>query len=116
MGFALALEQDGIPTIPVSTHVFARLARATCLAAGMPTLRNAYVPQPVVGRTPSELRAYIEGADPVSKRPFMQEVIEGLTSALADEDLKGATFERTTPRLLEPDTPDNLRQLILDLG
>ena len=114
MGFALALEQDGIPTIPVSTHVFARLARATSLAGGMPTLRNAFVPQPVVGRTASELLAYIEGSDPVSKRPFMQEVIEGLTGALTDEDLKGATFERTTPRLLEPDTPDNLRQLFLE--
>ena len=114
MGFALALEQDGIPTIPISTHVFARLARATSLAAGMPTLRNAFVPQPVVGRTASELRAYIEGTDPISKRPFMQEVLEGLTGALTDDDLKGATFERTTPRLLEPDTSDNLRQLFLD--
>ena len=114
MGFALALEQDGIPTIPVSTHVFARLARATSLAAGMPTIRNAFVPQPVVGRTASELRGYIEGIDPVSKRPFMQEVLEGLTGPLTDEDLKGATFERSTPRLLEPDTPDNLRQLFLE--
>ena len=114
MGFALDLEQDGIPTIPVSTHVFARLARATSLAAGMPTIRNAFVPQPVVGRTPSELRGYIEGIDPVSKRPFMQEVLEGLTGPLTDEDLKGATFERSTPRLLEPDTPDNLRQLFLE--
>ena len=114
MGFALALEQDGIPTIPISTHVFARLARATSLAGGMPTLRNCFVPQPVVGRTPSELRDYIESADPVSRRPFMQGVLEGLTGALTDEDLKGATFERSTPRLLEPDTEDNLRQLFLE--
>jgi hypothetical protein len=44
----------------------------------------------------------------------MQGVLEGLTQALTDEDLKGATFERTTPRLLEPDTEDNLRQLFLE--
>jgi len=116
VGFALALEQDGIPTIPVSTHVFARLAKATTLAAGMPTVRNAFVPQPVVGRTPSELRDYIEGTDPVSKRPFMQEVIEGLTGPLTDEDLKGATFERETPRFLEPDSEDNLRQRFIIEG
>ena len=37
-----------------------------------------------------QLRAYIEGTDPITKRPFMQEVIEGLTKPLDDEDLKGA--------------------------
>ena len=114
MGFALALEEAGIPTIPVSTHPFARLARATAKAAGMPTLRNCYVPQPVVGRTASELRGYIEGTDPVEKQPFMQGVIDGLTQPLTDEDLKGATFERETPRFLDPDTEDNLHRLFLE--
>jgi hypothetical protein len=103
-----------VPTIPVSTHVFARLAKATALAAGMPTARNAFVPQPVVGRSAAELRAYIEGVDPVLKRPFMQVVIDGLTKPLDDEDFKGATFERSTPRLLPPDTEDNLRQLFIE--
>lgn len=110
MGFALELEKAGIPTIPVSTHAFARLAKAATLAAGMPTTRNAFVPQPVVGLSPGELRAYIEGTDPINKKPFMEVVLEGLTSPLTDEDYKGATFTRTTPRFLEPDTEDNLRQ------
>ena len=114
MGLAQALEQDGVPTIPVNTHVFARLAKATSLAAGMPTLRNVYVPQPVVGRTASELRAYIEGTDPVLKQPFMKGVLDGLMQPLTEDDLKGATFERSTPRLLEPDTEDNLRQLFIE--
>jgi hypothetical protein len=112
----LALEQDGIPTIPISTHVFARLAKATALAAGMPTLRNVFVPQPVVGLSAGELRASIEGADPVNKVPVMQAVLEGLTGPLSEADFKGATFERTTPRLLEPDTEDNLRQLFMESG
>ena len=113
MGLALALEKSGVPTIPVSTHVFARLAKATALAAGMPTLRNVFVPQPVVGLAAAELRAYIEGVDPIAKRPFMQGVIEGLTRPLSEEDFKGATFERSTPRLLEPDTEDNLQALFM---
>jgi len=95
----------------VHTHVFARLARATALANGMPKLRQAFVPQPVVDRSPGELRAYIEGNDPVSKRPFVQEVIDGLTRPLDDQDLQGLSFERTTPRLLEPDTEANLHRL-----
>ncbi|MFZ1990081.1 MAG: UGSC family (seleno)protein [Alphaproteobacteria bacterium] len=114
MGLALALERQGVPTVPVNTHVFARLARATALAEGMPTARGVFVPQPVVGRTEGELRAYIEGTDPILKQPFMKGVIEGLTLPLTDEDLKGATFERSTPRLLEPDTEDNLRRLFIE--
>jgi len=110
----MSLEQAGIPCVAVHTHVFARLAQATARAAGMPRTRQAYVPQPIVDQTPEQLRAYIEGHDPVSKRPFMQELIEGLTKSLDDEDLKGLTFERSTPRLLAPDTEDNLQKLFVE--
>ena len=82
----------------VHTDPFARLSRATALANGMPTARQAFVPQPLVGRTAPQLRAYVEGMDPVSKRPFMQELLEGLTRPLDDKDLKGSSFERSTPR------------------
>ncbi len=116
MGFALELEKAGIPTIPVSTHAFARLAKATTKAAGMPTTRNAFVPQPVVGLSPGELRAYIEADDPIAKKPFMQVVLDGLTGPLTDEDYADASFERTTPRFLEPDTEDNIRQLFIEEG
>lgn len=111
---ALLEAENSVPTIAVHTHVFARVARSTARLRGIPTLRQAFVPQPVVGRTPSELRGYIEGGDPVSGRPFMQEVIEGLLRPLDEADLKGATFERTTPRLLSPDTAENLERLFLD--
>src|SRR4029077_11917465 len=70
-------------------------------------------PQPVVGRSPGELRAYIDGDDPVNGRPFMQEILEGLTQT-HDGDLTGVSFDRSTPRLLEPDTEENLRRLFLE--
>ncbi len=110
----MALEQGGVPTVAVHTHAFARLARSVARANGMPTTRQAFVPQPVVGRSPGDLRAYIEGADPVSKLPFAQEVIDGLTQPLGEEDLSGLSFERATPRLLEPDTEENLKRLFLE--
>ena len=103
-----------MPTVAVHTDPFARLARATALANGMPTARQAFVPQPVVGRTPPQLRGYIEGVDPVAKRPFMQEVLEGLTRPLDDKDLKGVAFERSTPRLVPPGTEEDLQQLFID--
>lgn len=92
------------------TQTFVRLARATALANGMPTARQAFVPQPVVDKSRADLRAYIEGDDPVSHRAFMREVLEGLTGELDERDLKGVTFERSLPRLLEPDTEDRLQQ------
>ena len=90
----MALEEDGLPTVAVHTQQFARLCRSTALSMGMPRLRQAYTPHPVVDRSPAHLRAYIDGSDPTSKRPFMQEVLEGLTAPLEDADLQGLTFER----------------------
>lgn len=96
------------------THVFARLARATALSNGMPRLRQAFVPQPVVDRSAADLRGYIEGNDAVSGRPFVQEMIEGLTGALEEDDMQGVSFGRETPRLLEPDTEENLHRRFED--
>jgi hypothetical protein len=81
---------------------------------GMPRARCAFVPQPVMGKSARELRAYVDGNDPITGRPVMQEVIEGLTQPLSDEDLKKVTFERSTPRLVEPDTEENLHRLFLE--
>jgi len=106
----MALEEAGVPTVSVHTHVFARLVRSVALANGMPTTRQVFVPQPIVDRSPDQLRAYIEGIDPIAKRPFVQEVIAGLAAPLDEKDLKGVTFDRTTPRLLEADTEEALRQ------
>ncbi len=77
-------------------------------------MRQAYVPQPVMGKSGAELRAYVDGNDPVTGRPFMQEVLEGLTAPLDQEGSKGVGFDRSTPRLVEPDTEERLNQLFLD--
>ncbi len=110
----MSLEEAGIPTVAVHTHVFARLAGSVALANGMPTTRQAFVPQPLVDRSAADLRAYIEGPDPISKRPFMQELIEGLSAPLNDNDLAGVSFERSNARLLDADTEDNLQQRFMD--
>ena len=110
----MALEESGVPTVAVHTHVFARLVKSVARTHGMPTTRQAFVPQPIVGKSAAQLRASIEGEDPVNKRPFMQELIEGLTRPLADADLEGTSFDRTTPRLLQADSEQNLQQLFID--
>src|SRR5512139_2209487 len=94
----------GIPTIAVHTDRFVRAVTSVARVNGLPAFQQVYVPQPVMGKTAAELRAYIEGNDPATGKPVMQEVIEGLTKPIDQAALKSASFERTTPRLVEPAT------------
>lgn len=94
--------------------MFVHLARAYCQQRGLPQQRLAFVPMPVMGKTPAQLREYVDGADPISGRPFMDEVLEGLTKPIAEAEQKQVVFERTTPRLVEPDTEENLHQHFMD--
>ena len=110
----MALEEAGVASVAVHTNVFARLAQSTARAAGMPRTRQSFVPQPVVDVSPEQLRSYIEGVDPVAKKPFMQGILEALTAPLSDEDLAGWSFERSTPRLLAPASEGDLQQLFID--
>ncbi len=104
----------GVPTVALHTDKFDRVVRAVAAQNGMPGLRQAFVPQPVMGKTAAELRAYIDGRDPITKRPVMQEVIEGLTRPAAEGDPAAVEFDRSAPRLVEPDTEENLHRLFLE--
>jgi hypothetical protein len=105
----MELELVGVPTVAVHAPAFERLAKSAALANGMPTMRQAYVPRTIMNRTAAELRAFLDQDDPVNKRPLTREIIDGLTRPLTAED-QGVSFERTTPRLLEPDTEDALHE------
>src|SRR6266849_5031261 len=106
--------QYGVPTVAVHTDKFDRVVRSVASVNGMPGLQQVFVPQPVMGKSARELRAYVDGNDPLTGRPVMQEVIEGLTKPFDAEDLKKVVYERTTPRLVEPATEDNLHHLFLE--
>jgi hypothetical protein len=103
-----------VPTVCVHTSMFTAVTKSVVRVNGAPNMRQVYIPHPVMGKTPAELRAYIDGNDPVTGRPVMQEILEGLTESLTDEDVKGLTFQRSTPRLCEPATEAELHQLFLD--
>ena len=103
-----------VPTVCVHTSMFNAVTKSVVRVNGAPSMRQVYIPHPVMGKTPAELRAYIDGNDPITGRPIMQEILEGLTESLTDEDLKGLTFERSTPRLCEPATEEELHRLFLE--
>lgn len=103
-----------VPTVTIHTNVFEKVVRSVSRANGMPRARMVFVPQPVMGKSPRELRGYVDGNDPATGRPVMQEVIEGLTRPSDGEELEEMAFERSTPRLVEPDTEENLHRLFLE--
>jgi hypothetical protein len=108
----IAMESEfGIPTVALHVQVFARLVESVARAQGMPRARQAFVPVPMFNQSPAVLRGYVEGDDPVHGGPFMERVFGLLTRPLADEDLRGSGWERSTPRLVEPDTEENLHEL-----
>ncbi len=103
-----------VPTVAIHTQVFKAVTQSVVRVNGAPRMRQVYVPHPVMGKTAEQMRADIEGNDPVTGRPVMREVIEGLTEVLTPEDLKGLTFERSTPRLCDPATEEELQKLFLE--
>ena len=104
----------GVPTVAVHTDKFDRVVRSVSVVNGMPGLRQVFVPQPIMGKTAAELYAYVDGLDPITGRPVMQEIVEGLTRPFEEAERGPLAFERATPRLVEPDTEDNLHRLFLD--
>ena len=104
----------GVPTVCLHTSMFLKVTKTVVHVNGAPRMRQVYLPHPVMGRTPEEIRAYVYGASPVSGKAVMQEVVEGLTQPLNDDDRKGLSFTRTTPRLCAPATEDALQQQFLD--
>lgn len=104
----------GVPTVTLHTEIFDRVVRSVTHMAGMPELPCVYVPQPVMGKSAAELRAYVNGNDPKTGRPVMQEVVDALTTGLSTDVTPSGRFEatpRVTPRLVEPGTESNLHRL-----
>jgi hypothetical protein len=74
-----------------------------------------FTPHPLVGMPISTLRRYVEGEDPVSGVPIMRNVIDVLTQESIEQVSFSSMFSEQ-PRLLEPDTGDNLCRLFYENG
>ncbi|MBN2243865.1 MAG: hypothetical protein JW793_14360 [Acidobacteria bacterium] len=94
------------------------MVRADTSFFGAP-LRFLYTPHPVVSMPPSVLRGYIEGRDPVTGRPLVEEVLEALTLPYGADESRSLAVVRPAPRrerLLAPDTEENLRRVFMERG
>ena len=106
-----------MPTAPVVTQRFEELVKTIAFKKGMPNQRFTFIPHPVAGRAPELCRKYMEGKDPVTGVPIVEELLAALTKPLNNEEKKTGFLARPPrPRLLESDTPSNLTRLFQDSG
>jgi hypothetical protein len=111
----ITMEKMGVPSVAIVTRAYYDLAKSTAADRGMPTLRIAYTVHPMWGKTPDEVLGVLNGADPMTKAPFMKEVVDGLTLPLVAEDLKSGLFPATPgPASFGPETADNLQRYFMD--
>jgi hypothetical protein len=75
----------GVPSVALHTDKFDKVVKSVTKMAGLPSAPCVFVPQPVMGKSAEELRAYVNGKDPITGRPVMQEVVAALTSQLSVE-------------------------------
>ncbi len=101
----------------MTTARFADYIQRDLQAHGMP-LRFSFPPYPVVGMSTARLREYLDGPDPVTGAPLMREVVDALTKPLTAEEKKPVVRPTPSPRprLLSPDTEENLQRLFLENG
>jgi hypothetical protein len=106
----------GIPSVPVVTKAFKNLAILNAAKRGMPHERITFTPHPVWGKTPDELRAYVNGPDPVTGKPMMKEIVDGLTTPLTDDEKKTGMVSVSIGPPTFTDTVDNLQDFYLNNG
>jgi hypothetical protein len=73
----------GVPAVALHTDKFDKVVASVTKMGGLAGAPSVYVPQPVMGKTAEELRAYVNGNDPITGKPVMQEIVQGLTTALS---------------------------------
>ena len=54
----------GVPTVALHTDKFDRVVQSVTRMGGLPEAPRVFVPQPVMGKSAEELRAYVDGKDP----------------------------------------------------
>jgi hypothetical protein len=73
----------GVPAVAIHTDKFDRVVKSVRKMGGLPDAPTVFVPQPVMGKSAAELRAYVNGSDPITGRPVMLEIVEALTTQLS---------------------------------
>jgi hypothetical protein len=113
----VSIEKLGKPAVAMVTNRFVAIARTRARKSGMPNARLVFVPHPVSGKTAAQHQAMIVGKDPTTGKPVTEEILDALSKPLTDDDKKTGFVEtKPLPRLIGPETPDNLMRVFIASG
>jgi hypothetical protein len=105
-----------VPTCAVVTAKFANYVARDTDSHGMP-IRYAYPPYPVGWVSKEVLRGYVDGNDPITLQPLMQEMVNAITRPLTEEEKNPRVAKRPTRlRLLKKDTIENYKRMFIENG
>jgi hypothetical protein len=103
------------PAVPVIMHDFAEQEIEVTKNLGMPGLRIQYFQGPVWGKTNEQIRKQVmEGNNPITGRPVMDEMVENLTKPLTAEEQKTGEMKKDMGPETYTGTPDELQKLFLE--
>jgi hypothetical protein len=101
--------------VPLIIYDFAKQEAEVAYNDGMPGLRIQYFRGPVWAKTNEQLKKQIvEGNNPITGRPVMQELVEKLTKPLTAEEKKTGELKRDMGPSTFTGTPDELQKLFLE--
>ena len=101
--------------MPLIIYDFEKQEKEVALNAGMPGLRIQYFRGPVWAKTNEQLKKQIvEGNNPITGRPVMQELVEKLTKPLTADEKKTGELKQDKGPLAFTGTPDQLQQIFLE--
>jgi len=96
-------------------HDFAVQEKEVSFNLGMPGLRIQYFLGPVWGKTNEQIRKQVmEGNNPITGRPVMEELVENLTKPLTAEEKKTGEVTKDVGPKTYRGTPDELQKLFLE--
>jgi len=104
-----------IPAVPIVLSEFYKQEKEKALNEGLPGLRTQWIRGPVWAKTRDQLRRdVINGNNPISGRPVMQESVEKFTTPLTPEEMKTGEIIRDKGPATFTDTPEKLQKMFLD--
>ncbi len=104
-----------IPSIPIVLSEFYKQETEKALNEGLPGLRTQWIRGPVWAKTREQLRRdVINGNNPITGKPVMQEIVDKFTKPLAPEETKTGEIIRDKGPATFTDTPEKLQKMFQD--
>ncbi len=105
----------GIPSVPVVISDFYEQETDKALQCGLPGIRIQWIQGPVWAKTRAQLkRDVINGKNPITGRPVMQEIVEKFTKPLTAEETRSGEIKRDRGPETFTGTAEELNKLFLD--